>query len=871
VVIEAGQQLLHYRLIEKIGEGGMGVVWKATDTSLDREVAIKFLPETFAADEQRLARFEREAKLLASLNHPNVASVYSVHEHDGTRFLAMELVPGEDLAQRLVRAPLQIEDALRLAAQIAEAFEAAHGRGIVHRDLKPANVRLTPDGAVKVLDFGLALALGAVQERGDPSLSPTMTSGGTIAGAILGTAAYMSPEQARGEPVDKRADIWAFGCVLFELLSGRPVFKEKSISDTLASVLKVDPDWNVLPDDVPGTIHRLLRRCLAKSPRQRLHDIADARIEIEGTLADPQAETTSIASPGRARARAWPVLAAVLLLAGAAIGFGIGRGLAPEATEQRVRRFFVPVEAEEGQKPLANPVLSPDGRAIAYGFEGKLWVHEFAQGNSRALDGTEGALLPFWSPDGSQIGFVQGGSLWRVPAAGGQPSLICDQAPLFHLPSWSADQKILFSKSTADGMFEVPARGGAPRVLFGTTNEEAHFHTGTWLPDGRGVLFIAHRDKGNDTIGLWANGERKTLVQIEASVLDDPVYSSTGHILFTRKRDSPGIWAIPFSLTGLKVTGEPFMVIPQARYASVASDGTLVYVDQPPHRAVELVRVDHDGKLLQTLGQPQDDMDRPGLSPDGTRVAVAAQEGHEWDIYVHNDSGSKRRLTFEEGKETLPRWSADGTRIIYEFPEGADASIYSVAADGSGKPQLLTAGEQPMLSRSENLLLFARREEQSGGAFFSMSLDPPGEPQVFLESKEKHWSPELSPDGHLVAYASERGIYLSTFPGGSGKWQVSTGGGCWKVFWSPAGDRLFYHQWGNLMEVEVLTDPELQLGTPRPLFERDEGALKLGRGGAIAEDGRSFVIVRELKPDEDEREVRTRIHVVENWISEYQR
>jgi hypothetical protein len=352
--------------------------------------------------------------------------------------------------------------------------------------------------------------------------------------------------------------------------------------------------------------------------------------------------------------------------------------------------------------------------------------------------------------------------------------------------------------------------------------------------------------------------------------LDDPVYSSTGHIVFTRHRDGAGVWAVPFSLTGLEVTGEPFMVIPQGRYASVASDGTLAYVDQPHSGAVELIRVDHERKLLQTFGRPQDEMNGLDLSPDGTRIAVVAKEDNEWDIYVHDDAGRKRRLTFEEGKEAMPRWSADGRQIIYEFPEGRDASIYSVAADGSGKPQLLTTGEQPMLSRNGNLLLFARRAGPSGGAFLSMSLAPPGEPQVLFESMENRWAPALSPDGNLVAYSSESGIYVSRFPEGSGKWQVSTGEGCWKAFWSPAGDRLFYHQWGNLKEVEVVTDPDLQFGAPRLLFEGDE-AFTPPRGVAVAEDGRSFVGTRELKPDEDVREVRQGIHVVENWFSEYQR
>jgi serine/threonine-protein kinase len=560
VPLQPDQTLLHYRLIEQIGEGGMGVVWKAEDTSLHREVAIKVLPTMVSQDPERLVRFDREAKLLASLNHANIASVYGLHEDGDVRFLAMEFVQGEDLAKRLARGRISTADALGIARQVADALQSAHENGVVHRDLKPANILFTPEGQAKVLDFGLAKAFEADPSSPvNPTLSPTLTSAGTVAGVILGTAAYMSPEQARGEPVDKRTDVWAFGCLLFEMLVGRMTFKEKTISDTLASVLKVEPDWSLLPADVPESIRRLLQRCIQKDPRQRLHDIADARIEIEETLAAPRQARPADAATLTPRPRARLALTAVFVLLGVAAGLAVGRMLAPSAPEQRVRRFFLPVVAEKGQQSLRGtsrtarswrtPVISPDGRMITYVFDDKLWLHDLEQVKPRPLDGTAGARLPFWSPDGSQIGYRVDESLWRISTSGGQPSLICNRASHWFAGTWRADQTIVFSD--LDEMLEVSARGGEPTVIFEPNDEtERHFHEVHRLPGGRGLVVVLHREEEVDTIALWADGKRKTLFTLESAHLSYPTYSPTGHILFAREDKNGGVWALPFSLHG---------------------------------------------------------------------------------------------------------------------------------------------------------------------------------------------------------------------------------------------------------------------------------------------------------------------------------
>jgi predicted Ser/Thr protein kinase len=491
MALQPGQQILHYRVVEQIGEGGMGVVWKAVDTTLNREVAIKVLPPMVAQDPERLARFDREAKLLASLNHANIASVFGLHEAAGAstgsepavRFLSMEYVEGEDLAKRLDRGRLSLEEALGMARQIADALQSAHERGVVHRDLKPANILLTPEGKVKVLDFGLAKAFEPdPASPANPAMSPTLTSHGTVAGMILGTAGYMSPEQARGDVVDKRSDVWAFGVVLFEMLCGSRAFHGDTVSDTLASVLKLEPDWNLLPGDLPRGVQRLLRRCLHKDPRQRLHDIADARIEIDEALTAPRETAVAdvaeaIASP-RTRWTLTAVLAALALLA----GLVIGRMLVPSAPESRVRRFLLPLETSEGQASLGDVRISPDGKTIAYVFADKLWLRDLDSVEPRPIDGTDGADAPFWSPDGSQVAYLADDKLWRVPVGGGQPTAISDVASNARLATWSTEQTI--SVSVGDGIQQLAARGGEAKTVHeADANTESDFHG---LQGGRG-------------------------------------------------------------------------------------------------------------------------------------------------------------------------------------------------------------------------------------------------------------------------------------------------------------------------------------------------------------------------------------------------
>jgi len=873
-----GDQIGPYTITEKIGEGGMGEVYRATDNNLKRDVAIKFLPEAFTEDPERLARFQREAEVLAQLHHPNIASIFGVEDSDGTRALVMELVEGPTLAERLSQGRLKIDEALGIARQIAVALEEAHAKGIVHRDLKPANVKVKNGDrpTVKVLDFGLAKALDPVVDPSGASLdrlahSPTLTAASTQLGMILGTAAYMSPEQARGEPVDKRADVWAFGCVLLEMLTGRMTFKENTVSDTLASVLKVDPDWSLLPADLPLNIRRLLVRCLRKDPQQRLHDIADARIEIEETLATP-AEERSVATSKSSRSLFPMGMTILLVAAGLAIGLWVGLQFAPSESERRVRRFFLPVEAEEGQRSVTDAILSPDGRTIVYVVDRKLWLRDLDQVAPRALDGTEGGRFPFWSPDSTHIGYTQGNSLWRIPVSGGQPALIVDESSEFYAGSWGEDGKIVFS--ALNEIREVSARGGESKVILQSNKEtEQHFHEAYRLPGGRGLLLILHRDEGYDTIALWAGGERRNLLTLLGSDLEGPTYSPSGHLLFTRSKSNEGLWALPFSLSSLEATGEPFLVVPWGSQASASSDGNLVYLDSRARSDKELVWFDAEGTILGTIGKPQMGMNFPVISPDGTKVAVSGEEDKDWDIWVHDEAGRKSRITFDKGREAKPRWPRDGSRVFYHHRVGPNPSIYSVNSDGGGDRALLTQGRQVSFARDDSQMVFRREGDGTKGDLWSMLLEGDGDAVVFLENEADEANAALSPDGRFLAYSSDESgteqIYIKPFPEGSGKWQVSINHGLCS-YWSPSGDRLYYTSYGKLMEVQVSTDPVLRLGTPRVFLDPNQTTIMPWLGIDIAEDGKRFVGIRNVKKDDDEEDkVEEGIHVVLNWVLDF--
>ncbi len=887
LTLTPGQSLGRYRLAEQIGEGGMGVVWKASDTTLGRDVAVKILPDEFAADPERLARFDREARLLASLNHPNVAAIHGLETAGAVRFLVMELAQGEDLRARLARGAVPVGEAIAAAVPIAEALESAHDRGIVHRDLKPANVVISPDGRVKLLDFGLAkLFLDETDLGSSPHLSKSPTISGAMTGAnvILGTAAYMSPEQARGRAVDRRADIWAFGVVLFEMLTGRQLFQGETISDTLAAVLKTDPDWGALPGETPARVRALLRRCLERDPRRRLRDIGEARILLEDVLAGKSEEPAAAAGQAvparRAGVSIVPIVLAALV-AGALAGLFVGRSLRAPAPGVPHRKFVLP--AREGLAP-AGPTISPDGRAVAYVAGDRLWVHPLDALDPKEIASDQGMHDCFWSPDGKTVAYLVGSRICKVPAAGGEKQTISDTRNGFTAGSgatWRDDGGILLSHAEEDGLLEVSSLGGDARaVLLPDTTKEGDFHEPHALPRGRGVIFAAHRKEGIDNITLWANGKSKTLLELPGQIVARPSYSPTGHILFERSPNNRGVWALPFSLDRLEATGEPFVVVPGGSAPSASMDGTLVCLSGAEGGALQLVWVDRGGV---DQGPPIDTalqgIPFPTISPDERLLSINSTAADNDDLWIIDAArGTKTRLTADDGQEYFGRWTPAGDRIIYQGGKkgcsGADCwSILARRTDGSGVADTLARGWLPNVSPDGRHVFFCRINRGSAGWDIDyVSTEGKSGPTPLIESKDRKFDARVSPDGRYFAYVSEetghREVYLKRFPTGEGKWQVSVSGGMWPK-WSGAGDRLFYVRGDDIMEVEVSLGAAPVLGKPEKVFTRAPlpvpGILGWDHDYDVTPDGERFVILKSAGgPGRQAGAL-----VIQNWAAEF--
>jgi serine/threonine-protein kinase len=855
--LAANQVLLHYRLVGKLGQGGMGEVWKAVDTDLNREVAIKVLPDAFSQSPERLARFEREARLLASLNHPNIASIYGLHDTGPSttsgqrvRFLAMELVPGDDLAQRLERGPLSTDEAQRIALQIAEALETAHGQGVIHRDLKPANIKLTADGQVKVLDFGLAKAVdpGADGSGADPSLSPTMTSAGSLAGMILGTAAYMSPEQARGHVVDQRADIFAFGCVLYEMLTGRRLFSGKTVSDTLAEVLKTEPDWDALPDDTPPAVRRLLRRCLTKEPEERLHHAADARIELreatEGVAAeDAVAPAAAVdAQPAWRRALPWALVAALALVALIAVGFS--ELFVDEPTRETFNLAIpLPDDTRPFEDQMGTLTLSPDGRMLAIvlvrdGLQ-SLYLRKLDSPDVTPLAGTDDATTPFFSPDGQWVGFLAENKLKKISVSGGTPLTLCEAGGADRGATWTDDDRIVFAPNFTEGLSQVPGAGGTPAPLT-SLDEAGNERTHRWphsLPGGRAVLFTVglndspeyYDDSRIDAV-FPTTGERKTVMQGASSAF----YAVTGHLVFAR---GGFLFAAPFDLDRVEVTGTPVPVAEGVMgnrasgvvHAAFSHSGTLAYI---PGEQLSVRRVlawrDRDG-AVERLAAPFRAYSGPRVSPDGSRVAVAVGGATNNDVWVYDIARETlTRLTFE-GDNGLPVWSPDGKKLAFFSNRGGTQGIYWKPADGSGGAQLVVHDEGHQYSPNDwspdgRYIIIDDVNRASDIGYIDFERAVAGEPEVqsFLATEYDEYMANLSPDGRWITYVSDETgryeVYVRPFPGPGGKWQLSVDGG-FEPYWSPDGRAVLFRRNEQVLSAEIDTSEGFRPGRPKVVLD----------------------------------------------------
>jgi Tol biopolymer transport system component len=893
-----GQTVGPYRVVEKLGEGGMGEVYRARDPRLERDVAVKALPSLFQADADRVTRFEREAQILASLNHPHIARLYGLEEARGSRFLVLELVEGGTLASRLRAGPLSIPQALTIARQIADALGAAHDKGIIHRDLKPANVGLSADVQVKVLDFGLAKAFSTDQS---PAAETRTHVAATDPGTFMGTVAYMSPEQLRGLPLDKRTDIWAFGCVLFEMLAGSHPFARSTSSDTIAAILNVEPDWSPLPAATPPRLRWLLRRCLEKDAARRVHDIADARIELEEMLVPgfSAMSAAEAAPPSRMQTRekiAWGVAALGLLSALA--WFGLGRfGLLDNAPGE-ASPVSASIVLPDGLRlwalnPAGRFALSPNGRSIVVVVQdssngSQLWVRPLHAPVGQLLAGTEGATFPFWSSDSRSIAFFAGGKLKRIDVTGGPVGTICDAASSSS-GAWSQSDVILFTPRPGSALHRVPATGGkdVPATTLDESSGDAQHWFPAFLPDGRHFLFfvVGSATGGmTDPRGVYLGELDSTTAPRRILASGSNARYANGHLIFLQDGT---LTAQRFDAERLELSGEPHPLAEQVLIAgagatgtagafSLSTNGILAYQAGSITRS-QLVWLDRQGKELGRIGDQADYADAV-LSPNDASAAVSVMDPATAtrDIWVYDLArGHRERLTFDRSDDFAPVWSPDGGQLLYSSIRSNGIQLYQRPAAPGGSERIVVLDRLGKFaadwSRDGKFLAYV-----GGGGIIGRSdlwIAPVGgAPYAFAETSFVETQPRFSPDGEWLAFSTvETGsfeVYISPFPGPGRRIPVSTDGGRW-ARWSRTGRELFYLKLDNtLMSVSVEQRADgLRVGTPRPLFalksrpspRLDAYPYDLSRDGRILVNG--FV----------EDITTTPITLVTNWPSDIRR
>jgi Tol biopolymer transport system component len=894
VALVHGARLGPYEIAAPIGKGGMGEVYRAIDTNLGRQVAIKILPDTVAHDAERLARFEREAKTLAALNHSNIAQIYGLERTGGFPALVMELVEGPTLADRIAHGPIPCDDALPIARQIAEALEAAHEHGIVHRDLKPANVKLRADGIVKVLDFGLAKALEPVSAAGiDAATSPTITSPAMMTGVgmLLGTAAYMSPEQARGKPVDRRADIWAFGCVLYEMLTGRRAFEGEDVSLTLSQILQRDPALDALPADVPARVRQTVHLCLRKPLKERMTDIGAVRLMLEGAFEPTAVPATRVQTVWR---RAVPFL--LIAIAAAVLGGIAVWRLTPArvALQHPVVRFALPSPASiaprgagVGRHLLA---LSPQGTHLVYWADNKLQLRTLDRlDDAVPMRGTEDAREPFFSPDGRWIGFHQQGELKRMLIDGGAPiSFGTAQNPWG--ASWDTDGVVRYGQGS-DGIWQASPAGGAPARLIALGQGESA-HGPQLLPGGNWVLFTFRSsshgswDQAQIVAQSLASGERIVLIERGR----DARYIPTGHLVYGLNGVLLGV---PFDARAPRVTGPAVPLVEGVMDAdvrtgamqfTVSNDGTLVYVSGVSGERATLSWVHRNGRR-EPLAADALPYSAPRVSPDGTRAAVEITGPDSVDIHIYDlNRKTLTRLTSGSSHGRHPLWTPDGQRVVF-YSDASGGGLYSMAADGTGAVKRLTttrAAQTPYAwtDGGRALLIEQRSNDQTGSSniyVLSLAGEPSSKPLVQTRAFEVE--PAVSPDGRWLAYtAREAGggaeVFVRPFPNvDAGRWRISTDGGE-APLWSRDGKQVFFISRGRAMSVPVETAPTFRPGTPALMFELppfySSAMIRTSRQWDIAPDGERFLIVSPGEAATDDH-AQSRIVVVLNWYEELKR
>jgi len=893
MALTPGTRIGPYEITAPLGAGGMGEVYRAADRKLGRDVAIKILPEEFAQQPERLARFEREARVLASLNHPNIAAIYGLEDAGAVRALVLELVEGQTLAELIEAGPLPVERAMGFALQIAEAMEAAHDKGIIHRDLKPANVKVTPEGVVKVLDFGLAKAFAddAGSRAAEASLSPTLTVAATQMGIIIGTAAYMSPEQAAGQAADRRADIWSFGVVVLEMLVGRRTFGGETVSHVLASVLKDEPEWEKLPPDLPPRLRELLHTCLRKKARRRLQAIGDARVILEEYLADPASFApqpvpvmAAVDAPAR-RASRLPWAVAGLLAAGLLGALYALWSRAPLA-HPPTRVSIVGPKGETLFGGYGSSVaIAPDGSMLTYVLEQnagrQLYTHALDRWEPTVLvPGGQEAYQPFFSPDGQWVGFVTRTELKKVPIRGGSPITLC-AVDRSRGASWSPDGSIVVSPTPRGGLFRVPAAGGEPEplTLLDEGQKEASHRWPQVLPGGEAVLFTAASDDGNfdqASLDLFVlkTKERRRLHKGGSYGR----YVPSGHVVYVRNGT---LFAFPFDLASLEATGSPAPVLEGVSSNSgeggaqydFSDDGTLVYeAGDAQSSGTTVVWVDSKGAATPLWDAAQD-YAQPAFSPDGKRLAIQIRKEGDTDIWTYDLArGVPMRLSFEKGFDAFPLWSPDGETIYYSSDRYGVRGFYRRPADGSGEAEEILKREKPgrmtSISPDGKVVAFVEADD-----IWLHHLEGGG-PEPFQVGPALEWGATFSPDGRWIVYASNESgaseVYVRPASGDRGKWQISTERGGYP-HWSGDGRAIYYRAFGGaVMKATVNTvGGGLRASRPEPVFEgpyqwTGEGIDRY----TVAADGERLVMLRRL---EGASEGRAQLRVVLNWFEDLRR
>ena len=890
MAIRTGERLGPYEILSAIGAGGMGEVYRAHDGRLNRDVALKVLPEVFATDPDRMARFEREARVLGALNHPNIATIYGLEEFESGRALVMELVDGPTLADRIAKGPIPLDETLPIAKQVAEALEYAHDRGVIHRDLKPANIKVTSDGTVKVLDFGLAKALMDEPVAADPRDSPTLSMAPTMTGVILGTTAYMSPEQAKGKPVDRRADLWAFGVVLYEMLTGKPLYSAETAAETLAFVMTKEPTFDGLPSTTPAGVSNLLRRCLEKNPRQRLQHIGEARIVIEGVLSGAAPAFQPVAAQRQHNlARFVAALAAALLVALAGTYFFIHfRQTRPQ--ERSIRFEIAPPE----KTALSMFRLSPDGRYLAFtalgGGRSQLWLRSLDSLQAQALQGTDDASYPFWSPDSSYIGFFAQGRLKEISVTGGPPQTLCE-APAGRGATWNNDGVLLFAPNLTGGLYRVSAAGGVPVAETKlTTSGSSDSQRYPEFILGSGYYLYTYQTEKAETTGIYVGSlggkpPVRLLPDSSNAIYVPPLApSQRGHLLFRRGNS---LMAQPFDPNRLQTTGDMFPIAEQVGVSlqagngafSASDSGLLAYRIGGTVGNRELIWSDREGRRISTVTKPAE-ISSEALSPDEKEIAVSISGSSGLiDLWLQETGrGVMSRFTFESGISAAPIWSKDGSRLVFSFRPGVSLNFTLVqkAVSGTGKEELLwhagLNGYPWDWSPDGKFIVYSDYADKTNYDLWLLPLAGEHKPVPYLQTPFNEAHGQFSPDGRWMAYASDESghteVYVQTIPVGGGKWQISTSGGDYPR-WRRDGKELYYITAdGKLTVVPVKTrnasSSAFEAGPSQPLFGIEPlGNLIISRYPyQPAADGQRFLV---NVPSGGEGAGATPITMVLNW------